>query len=134
VKQLERDQAVPNEPQAGINSALKQAPGYETDDLLAENRRLRSGLEQMREEVLRLGRALETLHQLQEEVLHLRGEVDRLRANSRIDHERADQLAALVEATARMERDSSDQLTAVYASSSWRITGPLRWVMRCIRR
>jgi predicted RNase H-like nuclease (RuvC/YqgF family) len=125
---------VPNEPQDGINPALNQAPGYEDDDLLAENRRLRSGLEQMREEVLRLGRALETLHGLQEEVSHLRDEVGGLRADSRTDHGRANQLAALLETASRMERDYSDQLAAVHASSSWRITSPLRWVIRCFRQ
>jgi predicted RNase H-like nuclease (RuvC/YqgF family) len=134
MQQLGRDEPVPNEPPAGIKPTPNPVAGYDTDDLLAENRRLRSGLTQMREEVLRLGRALETMHQFQAEVFQLRSEVDRLRAASHTDQEMANQLKELLQATAMKEREFSGQIKAIHASSSWRITRPLRWIARSMRK
>ena len=66
--------------------------GYDMSDLLAENRRLRAGLDQMQGDVLRLSRALEPMHRLNEELARLRDEAEQLGAAGQSHRERIEQL------------------------------------------
>lgn len=117
-----------------IEPAVTEDPaGPDMYDLRAENRRLRSGVEQMRDEVLRLGRALEPMHRLNEEVSRLRVELDRHQTELRAYREQAEHLEAELKAAAEIATASAEQLAAVYASSSWRLTRPLRYLMRRLR-
>ena len=119
-------------------------PDYDMDDLRAENQRLRAGLEQMQGDVLRLSRALEPMHQLNEELAQLREEAEQLRAAEQSHRDRAEQLAQLrgeaeqLRAAGLAYRERIDQLAgqlhAVYDSSSWRLTRPIRWLKRCFSR
>jgi hypothetical protein len=110
---------------------------HDRDDLRAENQRLRSGLEQMRDEVLRLGRALEALHRLHEQVAVLNAEAERLRAVARELREASERSRAETAAETAAERSRADQLTselaAAHASTSWRLTRPVRWLARRLR-
>jgi hypothetical protein len=114
---------------------------HDRDDLRAENQRLRSGLEQMRDEVLRLGRALEALHRLHEQVAVLNAEAERLRAVAGELREASERSRAETAAESRAEtaaeRSRADQLTselaAAHASTSWRLTRPVRWLARLLR-
>jgi hypothetical protein len=105
----------------------------DSEELRAENERLRSGLDQMRDEVLHLGRALEAMHRLSEEVAILNNEAERLRAV-------AGELVAVSErsrAETAAERHRADllarELAAVHTSTSWRLTRPVRWLARRLR-
>jgi glycosyltransferase involved in cell wall biosynthesis len=125
--------------------------GYDLDDLRVENRRLRKALEQMQDEVLRLSRALEPMHALQEERALLLDKVEQSQVTGPAHSERAEMLAAKLQAlqverallldkveqsqvTGRAHSERAEMLAAklhaVYASSSWRLTYPLRWAKR----
>src|SRR5208283_1387708 len=156
---------------------------YDTADLFAENRRLRAGLEQMQGDVLRLSRALEPLHRVNEELAAVRNEAALIRAERESHRERAEELAAelaqqqvevewlrdqveglrdhaaqlrdeterqrdalqacreqntQLQDAARADRERIERLTAhlhaVFNSSSWRLTRPIRWLRRCLIR
>lgn len=113
-------------------------PGESRDhdlvDLRAENRRLRSGLQQMQDEVIRLGRALEPMHRLHEEIAQLRAELNQHQTESEACRGRAERLKASLQAANERALVSAEQLAAVYASSSWQFARPLRWLKRCVHR
>ena len=94
------------------------AAGEDLTDLRVENRRLRAALEQMQGELMRLSRALEPMHRMNEEL-------DRLREEAAHAPPVEDP-----EAAARRERIDtlSRELEAVLGSASWRVTRPLRWL------
>jgi uncharacterized coiled-coil DUF342 family protein len=134
--------AMTDEPPAGCGLGESQdatsGPDYDLDDLRAENQRLRAGLEQMQGDVLRLSRALEPMHRSNEELAQLRGETDQLRTEAeqlRTEAEQlrteAEQLRAAGQAYRERIEQLAGQLQAVYDSSSWRLTRPIRWLKRC---
>jgi hypothetical protein len=65
---------------------------YDMTDLRVENRRLRAGLEQMQGDVLRLSRALEPMHRVNEELSALGAEAALIRADRDAHRERGEQL------------------------------------------
>lgn len=77
----------------GESQGTASGSGYDMSDLLAENRRLRAGLEQMQGDVLRLGRAVEPMHRLNEDLARLRDQAEQLGAAGQSHRERAEQLA-----------------------------------------
>jgi chromosome segregation ATPase len=168
----------------------KPGSDYDMADLLAENRRLRAGLEQTQGDVLRLSRALEPMHRVNEELAALQVEATLIRAERDSHRERAEQLTGelaqrhaelgglredaaqlarelaqlrgelvqvhgeaerqravlqacrernmRLEEAGQADREHIDRLTAelraVFDSSSWRLTGPMRWLKRCLSR
>jgi septal ring factor EnvC (AmiA/AmiB activator) len=137
----------------------KSGSVYDIDDLRVENQRLRLGLAQMQADVLRLSRTLEPMHRLNEELAALRDEAKQLRAERQSHYERAKEFAEQMErlraaerangqawrehserlaATERTNREQIEllagQLRAVYDSSSWRLTQPVRRLKQCFFR
>jgi hypothetical protein len=92
------------------------------DDLREENRRLRAATGQMRAEIVLLSRALAPMHRLQEEL-----EAFRPSANGKGPPVTAEALRAEVDELTR-------RLEATYASTSWRLTRPVRLLSRLLRR
>jgi predicted RNase H-like nuclease (RuvC/YqgF family) len=107
---------------------------YDMDDLRLENHRLRAGLEQMRDEVLRLGRALEPMHRLNEEISTLHAEVERLSESGLALRACVDRSDRELQTQRQHAEYLAGELRSVYASSSWRLTGPLRWLARGLLR
>ena len=145
-------------PVGGGLDELQGAEGnsiYSIDDLRVENQRLRIGLAQTQADVFRLGRALEPMHRLNEELAALRDEAKQLRAERQSHYEqltelrgemeqlRADRQACWehserLEAAERANREQIEllagQLHAVYGSSSWRLTQPVRRLKQCFSK
>lgn len=155
-----------DEPRATYNvkksDELTSHYDYDMDDLLAENRRLRAGLEQMQGNVLRLSQALEPMHRVNEEMVMLGAETALIRTELDSHRERREQLThelsqrrgeveglrAILQGcrdqnkqlqdTCYQNREKIERLTihlqAVLNSSSWRLTRPIRWLKQFITR
>jgi FkbM family methyltransferase len=101
--------------------------GLRLAQLEPENRRLRSATEQMRGEILTLNRLLEPLHAATEEIERQRTELHNLREEMRLA-----QLALLQQA--RETQQVRNRLQHIYASRSWWMTKPWRFIGRVLRR
>jgi hypothetical protein len=110
-----------------VLAAESRRLGLRLAQLEPENRRLRDATEQMRGEILTLNRLLEPLHAATEEMERQRAELDNLREEMRLAH-----LALL-----QQERETQqvrNRLQHIYASRSWWMTKPWRFIGRVLRR
>jgi hypothetical protein len=92
----------------------------ELDDLREENRRLRASTKQMRSEIMLLSRALEPMHRLSEALAT---------SDPLTNRQSGADVAAL---RAQVDR-LAQRLSATYASTSWRLTRPVRLLSRLLR-
>jgi FkbM family methyltransferase len=112
---------------ASTLTAENRRLGLRLAQLGPENRRLRDATEQMRGEILTLSRLLEPLHAATEEMERQRGELESLREDMRLAR-----LALL-----QQERETQqvrNRLQHIYASRSWWMTKPWRFIGRVLRQ
>jgi hypothetical protein len=110
----------PAAPQIDRLPSEGDAPLLDRDDLILQNRLLRLAAERMQAEIFALSRKLEAMLELNEKLNDMRHENRRLRAAMEHGLQAAAEQYCL-------------QLRMVYASSSWRLTRPLRAVRRILK-
>lgn len=107
------------------------------DDLTIENRRLRASCGQLQQELLQMGRSAQDLAaipvnadaQLAKAAAHAKGIEESLAVSAAKAVDLEHRLAISSANAATLEH----RLAATYASRSWRITKPLRWLMDLTR-
>jgi hypothetical protein len=101
--------------------AEDDGPWLDQDDIRLQNRLLHLAVDQMRVEVFTLGHKLEEFLELNEQLNDQRQENRRLRA-------------AMAHGLQTAAEQFSEQLRVIYASSSWRLTRPLRAIGQLLKK